>query len=113
MKTNLPIEYKALSFFNGCNHNDYFLVKDCENSILIADDDKSKTVIIMLNMLCSCNEREQDLPSLIDHYKKIDYNIAGIIYLMRGAKIGHARSSKTFICGFNIYQINTMTITYP
>ena len=50
--------------------------------------------------------------TIIDHYKKNDYNIAGIIYLMKGTKIGRAKSSKTFIYGSNVYQINTMTITY-
>jgi spermidine/putrescine-binding protein len=103
----------ALSFFMGGNPEDYFLIRDYANTILIADDDRAKTVIIMLNMFHSCNEYEREVPRLIDHYKKIDYNIAGIVYLMKGTKIGHAKSSKTFIYGSNVYQIDTVTIIYP
>ena len=113
MKANLPTECMALSFFMGGNLEDYFLIRDNANTILIADDDRTKTVIILLNMFHSYNEYEKEVPSLIDHYKKIDYNVAGIVYLTKGAKIDHAKSSKTFKYGSNVYQIKTMTITYP
>ena len=46
--TNLPAEYMALSFFMGGNLEDYFLIRDYANTILIADDDRTKTVIIVL-----------------------------------------------------------------
>ena len=48
--TNLPAEYMALSFFMGGNLEDYFLIRDYANTILIADDDRTKTVIIVLNI---------------------------------------------------------------
>ena len=66
--------------------NDFFLVRDCANRILIATEDRSMTAIIMLNMLSGFNEYKSDIPRLTHELKLIGYEILGIVPITKGCQ---------------------------
>ena len=94
------------------NPNDFFLVRDCANRILIATEDKTMTAVIMLNMTRGSNEYESDVPRLIHGLKSSGYDMSFVIYLTKGDKRGRETSMKNYIFEGCIYQIETIAIQY-
>ena len=94
------------------NTGNYFLVKDYQNQILIADDDKTKTVIIMLNMGVGRNCFEQDVPRLIHGYIMSGYHMDCVVYLTKGISSSTTTETRNFIYQDNIYVVDTYTIRF-
>ena len=63
--------------------NDFFLVRDYANRILIATEDNSKIAIIMLNMKSGVNDYEAEIPRLIQELKTLGYDILSIVRLTK------------------------------
>ena len=63
--------------------NDFFLVRDYANRILIATEDNSKIAIIMLNMISGANDYETEIPRLIQELKTLGYDILSIVRLTK------------------------------
>ena len=96
----------------GINPQDFFLVRDYQNQILVADDDRTKTVIIMLNMGGETNAYETDVPRLIHYYMKSGYNMKGIIYLTKGNMSCTVEEAKNFFYQGYRYLVDTYTIQF-
>ena len=67
--------------------NDFFLVRDYANRILIATEDNSKIAIIMLNMKSGVNDYEAEIPRLIQELKTLGYDILSVIRLTKESEI--------------------------
>ena len=92
------------------NPNDFFLVRDYANRILIATEDATMTAVIMLNMTHGSNEYESDVPRLIHDLKSSGYDMPFVIYLTKGDKRERETSMKNYVYEGCIYQIETIAI---
>ena len=63
--------------------NDFFLVRDYANRILIATEDNSKIAIIILNMTLGVNDYEAEIPRLIQELNTLGYDILSVIHLTK------------------------------
>ena len=94
------------------NPNDFFLVRDCANRILIATEDKTMTAVIMLNMTRGSNEYESDVPRLIHGLKSSGYDMHCVVHLWKSQEKSKKISIRNYVYLDNIYQIETFTIEY-